>query len=118
MSICGSLNVGRLRIQILEASDIQEELVRNLKERLQSGYNNEPIELQVQTKGLPFLNFEVSKINLTGLFAPSLVPLALRPKDVSDLFLQTVSVRDFCLMNQEKVSQPQILFRSSNYGVD
>jgi len=31
--------------------------------------------------------------------------------------MATVAVRDFCLLNQEKVSQPQILLRSSNFEV-
>ena len=48
IAICASVSVGKFRLQVLEASNIQEELVRNLKERLQTGgYNNEPIELQV-----------------------------------------------------------------------
>ena len=61
---------------------------------------------------------EISKIGLTFLSAPSLVSPALKPANMTDIYIQTVSVRDFCLMNQEKVSQPQILLRSSNYSVD
>ena len=34
IAICASLNIGKLRFQVLEASDVREELVRNLKERL------------------------------------------------------------------------------------
>ena len=37
---------------------------------------------------------------------------------IADLLVSTVSIRDFCLMNQEKMSQPQILLRSSNYEVE
>ena len=42
----------------------------------------------------------------------------MQPDKLSDIYISTVSVRDFCLMNQEKVSQPQILLRSSNYEVE
>ena len=92
--------------------------MRNLRERLQSGgySSHEPIEVHVQQKGLPFLNFEVSQIGTTLLLAPSKTNLSDEQQSTSDLYLSTVSVRDFCLMNQEKVSQPQILLRSSNYG--
>jgi hypothetical protein len=48
IAICASLNIAKFRFQVQEASNIQEELVRNLKERLSSGYNNEPIEVFVQ----------------------------------------------------------------------
>ena len=106
-------------MQILEATNVQEELVRNLQERLSGGYNQgEKIELKLQQKGIPFLNFEISKACLTYLMAPSLIPISTRPERVTDLYITTMSVKDFCLMNQEKVSQPQILLRSSNYLVD
>ena len=35
LSICASVNIGKLRFQIFEATDIREELVRRLDERLQ-----------------------------------------------------------------------------------
>ena len=100
-AIFAAIKIGKFRFQILEASDVREELVRSLKEKLQSGYNNEPIELQVQQKGLPFLNFEVSQLCTSLLSLPR---EALAPRTGVDVQLATITVRNFCLMNQEKVS--------------
>ena len=59
-------------MQVLEASEVllQKQFEATLREKFASGINHEPIELNIMHKGVPFLNFEVSRICLSGVHCP------------------------------------------------
>ena len=60
-----SVAMPKFKLQILEAQDLEKELLKGLRERL--GANNltrrdkQLLELDIKFKGLPFLDFEFNK---------------------------------------------------------
>lgn len=62
-----SLCMPRVQLSILEASDFEKELVRGIREKIGASFtrnDQQLIDLDLKVKGLPFLEFELSKINL------------------------------------------------------
>ena len=62
-----SLCMPRVKFSILEASDFEKELVRGIKEKIGVAFtknDQQLIDLDLKVKGVPFLEFELSKINL------------------------------------------------------
>ena len=52
----------KMRISVLEATDLTKELIRGLKERIGSNFNRDPgiIDLDLKVKGIPFLTLNIN----------------------------------------------------------
>ena len=100
VSIC----MPKLKVSVLEAQDIEKQLLRDLNEKMGSNYGrrDHQIDLDVKFKGLPFLEFDVVQANLR-LFQNSAM-------NVLGFFVQ-----DIALVNVEKREDTKmILYSASN----
>lgn len=102
-----SLCMPRVQLSILEASDFEKELVRGIKEKIGASFtrnDQQLIDLDLKVKGLPFLEFNLSKINLR-LYQYS-------EDQVIGFFIKEIS-----LVNVEKRRDPRKILISSNHDV-
>ena len=73
ITFCSQLSIGKVRIQVLEASDLhlQKQFETTLREKFAGGFAHDSIELSIQHKGVPFLNLEISRIGLSYVNCPA-----------------------------------------------
>jgi hypothetical protein len=98
ISVC----MPKLKFTVLEAQDLEKELLRDIKERIGGQYSrrDQLIDLDIKFKGLPFLEFDVTQTNLR-YYQSSQV-------DVAGLFVQ-----DIALVNVEKRAEAKMILYSS-----
>ena len=97
----------RVKFSILEASDFEKELVRGIKEKIGVAFtknDQQLIDLDLKVKGVPFLEFELSKINLR-LHQDA-------ENQVIGFFIKEIS-----LVNVEKRRDPRNILISSNHDI-
>jgi hypothetical protein len=76
----------KFKLQVLEAQDLEKELLKGLRERL--GANNltrrdkQLLELDIKFKGLPFLDFEFNKFCIKHFQSSSLQVTGLLIQDI------------------------------------
>jgi hypothetical protein len=102
-----SLCMPRVKFSILEASDFEKELVRGIKEKIGVAFtknDQQLIDLDLKVKGVPFLEFELSKINLR-LHQDA-------ENQVIGFFIKEIS-----LVNVEKRRDPRNILISSNHDI-
>ena len=93
----------RLRVSILEAVDLEKELVRGIKERIGAHHTfmRGEIDLDLKVKGTPFLQIDVNHVNLRMLTHSNSKAIGF-------------FVRELSLTNVEKRDPKNILISTSH----
>lgn len=102
-----SLCIPRVKFSILEASDFEKELVRGIKEKIGVSFtrnDQQLIDLDLKVKGVPFLEFELSKINL-------------RLHQYAENQVIGFFIKEISLVNVEKRRDPRNILISSNHDI-
>lgn len=93
----------RLRVSILEAVDLEKELMRGIKEKIGAHHTfmRGEIDLDLKVKGTPFLQIDINHVNF-------------RMITHADVKATGFFIREFGLVNVEKREPKNILISSSH----